>query len=72
MRLQSAPERLPEHSMSPARAAARKPAVKKQAAKPAAKPGALPEWNLADLYPAIDGREVGRDLAKAEAECVAF
>jgi oligoendopeptidase F len=58
--------------MSPARAAARKPAVKKQAAKPASKLGALPEWNLADLYPAIDAPEVARDLAKAEAECVAF
>ncbi len=34
--------------------------------------GALPEWNLADLYPAIDSPELKRDLARAEAECVAF
>ena len=34
--------------------------------------GALPEWNLADLYPAIDAPEVKRDLDRADAECVAF
>jgi oligoendopeptidase F len=34
--------------------------------------GALPEWNLADLYPAIDDPAVARDLARAEADCVAF
>src|SRR5438477_2485731 len=34
--------------------------------------GALPEWNLADLYPAIDAPEVTRDLERADAECVAF
>jgi oligoendopeptidase F len=38
----------------------------------AAKPGRLPEWNLADLYPAIDAPEVSRDLDKVDAECVAF
>ncbi len=27
--------------------------------------GAMPEWNLADLYPAIDAPEVAADLAKA-------
>ncbi len=32
----------------------------------------LPEWNLADLYPAIDAPEVARDLDRADAECVAF
>jgi oligoendopeptidase F len=32
----------------------------------------LPEWNLADLYPAIDAPQVAADLARAEAECVAF
>ena len=42
--------------------------------KPARSPGlgALPEWNLTDLYPAIDAPEVNRDLDRAEAECVAF
>jgi oligoendopeptidase F len=34
--------------------------------------GALPEWNLGDLYSAPDAPEVAADLAKAEAECVAF
>jgi oligoendopeptidase F len=33
---------------------------------------ALPEWNLADLYPAIDAPEVKRDLDRADAECLAF
>src|SRR5437763_15004306 len=59
-----------------------KPAAK--SAKPAArKPaktlvgigdalGALPEWNLADLYPAIDAPEVKRDLDRADTECAAF
>ncbi len=34
--------------------------------------GALPEWNLTDLYPAIDAPEVSRDLDRADAECLAF
>ncbi|MFI5011902.1 MAG: M3 family oligoendopeptidase [Hyphomicrobiales bacterium] len=34
--------------------------------------GALPEWNLADLYPAMDAPELRRDLAHAEEECKAF
>jgi oligoendopeptidase F len=33
---------------------------------------ALPEWNLADLYAAIDAPEVRRDLDHADAECLAF
>src|ERR1700719_5420422 len=33
---------------------------------------ALPEWNLADLYPSIDAPEVAADLARGDAECVAF
>jgi oligoendopeptidase F len=53
----------------------------KAAAKPTRTPkkptkgsrlGALPEWNLADLYPAIDDPAVGRDLGRAEADCMAF
>jgi oligoendopeptidase F len=67
--------------MSPARPVVRKsakPAAKsapKKAAKPAAKSqklGALPEWNLADLYPAIDASEVTRDLDRADADSIAF
>src|SRR5436853_2629459 len=53
-----------------AKSAARKPA-KSVAANDKAL-GALPEWNLADLYPAIDAPEVTRDLDRADAECVAF
>jgi oligoendopeptidase F len=49
----------------------------KSAARTAARAGAfklggLPEWNLADLYPAIDAPEVARDLERADTECVAF
>jgi oligoendopeptidase F len=71
--------------MSPARTVVRKsakPAAKsatksapKKSAKPAAKSpklGALPEWNLADLYPAIDSPEVKRDLDRADADSIAF
>ncbi|MEZ5822214.1 MAG: M3 family oligoendopeptidase [Bradyrhizobium sp.] len=36
------------------------------------KTGKLPEWNLADLYSGIDAPEVARDLAKMDADCVAF
>src|SRR5580658_8600562 len=32
----------------------------------------LPEWNLADLYSGIEAPEVVRDLARMDAECVAF
>ncbi|MEA2950458.1 MAG: oligoendopeptidase, partial [Alphaproteobacteria bacterium] len=67
--------------MSPARTAVRKsakPAAKsapKKSEKPVAKSpklGALPEWNLADLYPAIDSPEVKRDLDRADADSIAF
>ncbi len=34
--------------------------------------GKLPEWNLADLYPAIDAPEVAHDLDKLDADCAAF
>jgi oligoendopeptidase F len=32
----------------------------------------LPEWNLSDLYSGIDAPEIASDLAKMDAECVAF
>jgi oligoendopeptidase F len=47
----------------------RKPNSKKV---PTSKAGKLPEWNLSDLYSAIDAPEVTRDLDKLDAECVAF
>lgn len=34
--------------------------------------GDLPEWNLSDLYASIDDPKVQADLAKAEADCIAF
>jgi oligoendopeptidase F len=52
--------------------ALRKPNSAKSAAKPKIKPGKLPEWNLGDLYAGIDAREIARDLAKMDSECVAF
>lgn len=33
---------------------------------------ALPEWNLADLYPAMDSPALAADLEKSDAECKAF
>ena len=33
---------------------------------------ALPEWNLGDLYSSIEAPEVAADLARGEAECIAF
>src|ERR1700757_837189 len=38
----------------------------------AAKTGTLPEWNLSDLYGGVNAPEIARDLAKMDAECVAF
>src|SRR5581483_6713560 len=34
--------------------------------------GKLPEWNLGDLYPAMDSPEVKRDIERAESESIAF
>ncbi|HEY8336589.1 MAG TPA: M3 family oligoendopeptidase [Tardiphaga sp.] len=36
------------------------------------KPAKLPEWNLEDLYSAIDAPEVARDLDRIDADCAAF
>ena len=52
-------------------------AKKKPAARSVRKPvapalGSLPEWNLADLYPAIEAPEVKRDLERGDAESIAF
>src|SRR5262245_37091077 len=43
-------------------------------AKSAAKPrvGTLPEWDLSDLYPALDSAEVKQDLDRIQPECRAF
>jgi len=59
---------MPAPSHAPRRAGA-----KAEARRSASKSlGALPEWNLADLYPAPDAPEVKRDLEQGEAECLAF
>jgi oligoendopeptidase F len=42
------------------------PAIKDQAL------GNLPQWDLRDLYPAMDAQEVRADLEKGEADCLAF
>src|SRR4051812_35718798 len=34
--------------------------------------GPLPEWNLADLYSAMDAPEIKRDLDRGETECIEF
>ncbi|MEA2976482.1 MAG: oligoendopeptidase [Alphaproteobacteria bacterium] len=54
------------------------PRPTKASAKRTARPRAtsdlrrLPEWDLADLYPAIDAPEVKRDLDQIDAECLSF
>src|SRR5246500_1126328 len=52
--------------------ALRKSSSAKSAVKSKIKSGKLPEWNLGDLYGGIDAPEIARDLAKMDAECVAF
>jgi oligoendopeptidase F len=49
-----------------------KPAARPKLARGGAKIGKLPEWNLSDLYSGIDAPEIGRDLERMAAECVAF
>jgi oligoendopeptidase F len=53
---------------------AKKSTAKKSTAKSLVriKAGKLPEWNLADLYSGIGAPEIARDLARMDAECVAF
>jgi oligoendopeptidase F len=47
-------------------------AAAKAAARTTKRLGALPEWNLADLYSALDSVEVKRDLDRAAVECEVF
>jgi oligoendopeptidase F len=53
-------------------AARKKPAARSVGKSAAPALGPLPEWNLTDLYPAIDGPELKRDLERGDAESVAF
>lgn len=60
---------------APRKAAPSKAKAAKTAAagrKTASKPAKLPEWNLTDLYPAIDSPEVAADLDRLDAECASF
>ena len=50
----------------------RHPAAQGRAALAADSLGALPEWNLADLYPSMDGPELRTDLERAAADALAF
>ncbi|MEO6783767.1 MAG: M3 family oligoendopeptidase [Bradyrhizobium sp.] len=54
--------------------ALRKPSPQRRPKKSATRTGSgkLPEWNLSDLYAGIDAPEIARDLARMDAECVAF
>jgi oligoendopeptidase F len=54
--------------------ALRKPSTQRKTSpkKASAKADRLPEWNLSDLYSAIDAPEVTRDLDRLDAECVVF
>jgi oligoendopeptidase F len=63
--------RKPNSSKSAAKAKTSKEPPKAQSRSPT-KTGKLPEWNLSDLYGGIDAPEVARDLAKMDADCVAF
>jgi oligoendopeptidase F len=54
----------PHSTHAPSRSAAARPAAKAL--------GPLPEWNLADLYRAMDAPEIRRDLDRGETECVEF
>ena len=65
----SALRKSPAKSKSATRSALK---AKASAKKASGKATRLPEWNLTDLYPAIDAPEVTRDLDKLDADCVAF
>ena len=54
------------------KAATRKGAAVGKASAAKSRTGKLPEWNLADLYSAIDAPEVARDLQQMDTDCVAF
>ena len=43
-----------------------------ESAQPAGELGKLPEWNLADLYPAMDAPDLKRDIARAAEDAATF
>jgi oligoendopeptidase F len=72
------PSTKPRVKPAGARKAATKASVVKPAARTAGKAaarstaGKLPEWNLADLYAAIDAPEIAADLERLDSDCGAF
>jgi oligoendopeptidase F len=72
----SATSRTTKSSRKPisSKAAAAGKTARKSSGKSSGKsqPAKLPEWNLGDLYSAIDAPEVARDLDKIDADCAAF
>ena len=68
----SALRKSPAKSKSAAKSALKAKASARTASGTSGKATRLPEWNLTDLYPAIDAPEVTRDLDKLDADCVAF
>jgi oligoendopeptidase F len=62
----------PTPVFAPARRSAAKKTSKAPAKGPAKTLGALPEWNLADLYPAMDAPAIKQDLERGETECIEF
>ena len=61
-----------QRKTSPKKVSPKKASPKAGSSVSRAKGDRLPEWNLADLYSAIDAPEVTRDLDRLDAECVAF
>ncbi len=61
----------PQHKSSSKTSNTKRSSTRKPPAA-ASRVGKLPEWNLADLYSAIDAPEIARDLARIDADCIAF
>ena len=68
----SALRKSPAKSKPATKTASKAKTSAKKAAGASGQAAKLPEWNLTDLYPAIDAPEVARDLDKLDADCVAF
>nr|HAQ93239.1 oligoendopeptidase F [Afipia sp.] len=68
----SALRKSPAKSKPATKTASKAKTSAKKAAGASGKAAKLPEWNLTDLYTAIDAPEVARDLDKLDADCVAF
>lgn len=56
----------------PQKSPPQKSPAQRSPAKTTVKAGILPEWNLGDLYAGIEAPEIARDLARMDADCIAF